>query len=159
MDCCTPGFPILHISWSLLKLMSIESMMPSYHLIPFSSCLQSFQVSRSFPISWLLASGGQSVGASASVLPTNIQGWFPLGLTVWMSLQSKGLSSLLQHHSSKAWILWWSAFFMVQLSQLNMTTRKTIALTIRTFACKVKSLIFNTPSSFCHCFSSKEQES
>ena len=61
---------------------------------PFSSCLQSFPASGSFPVSQLFASGGQSIGASASasVLPMNIQGWFPLGLTSLLSLQSKGLS-------------------------------------------------------------------
>ena len=74
-------------SQSILKLMSIESVMPSNHLIlcwPFPSCLQSFPASGSFSISWLLALGSQSIGASASasVLPTHIQGWFPLGLTV-----------------------------------------------------------------------------
>ena len=62
--------------------------------IPFSSCLQSFPPSGSFPMSQLFTSGGQSIGvsSSASVLPMNIQGWFPLGLTGWISLQSKGLS-------------------------------------------------------------------
>ena len=70
-----------------------------YHLtissfvIPFSSCLQSFQASGSFQMSQFFASGGQSIGASASsVLPMNIQDWFPLGLTDLISLQSKGLS-------------------------------------------------------------------
>ena len=74
----------------------------------FSFCLQSSPTSGSFPMSWLFASGGRSIGASASVsvLPVNIQGWFPLGWTGWISLQSKGLSSLLQHHNSKASILW-----------------------------------------------------
>ena len=93
-------------------------------------------------MSWLFASGGQSIGASASVLPMNIQGWFPLGLTGWISFQSKGLSSLLQHHSSKASILRRSAFFIVQLSHSYMTTGKTIALTIWTFVYKVMSLLF-----------------
>ena len=70
----------------LLQLMSIESVMPFNHLIlisPFSSCPQSFPESGSFPMSWLFASGGQSIEASASVsvLPMNIQGRFPLGLT------------------------------------------------------------------------------
>ena len=66
----------------------------SYSLVPFSSCLQSFPVSESFPASRLFASGGQNIGASASTsdLPMNIQGWFPLGLTGLISLQSKGLS-------------------------------------------------------------------
>ena len=111
----------------------------------FSSCLQSFPASRSFPVSWLFTSGGQSIGASASasVLPVNIQGWFPLGLSGLISLQSKGLSSLLQHHNSKASIIQHSAFFRVQLSNPYMTTGKTIALTRRTFVDKVMSLLFN----------------
>ena len=67
-------------SWTLLKLTSIESARPSDHLI--LCCPQSFPAQGSLPMSWLSASGGQSIGvlASASVLPMNIQGWFPLGL-------------------------------------------------------------------------------
>ena len=63
---------------------------------PFSFCLQSFPESESFPRSWFFISGGQGIGGSASalVLPMNIQGWFPLGLTVLISLQSRGLSSV-----------------------------------------------------------------
>ena len=63
-------------------------------VILFSSCLQSFPVSRSFPVSQFFVSGGRSIGVSASalVLAMNIQDWFPLGLTGWISLQSKGLS-------------------------------------------------------------------
>ena len=85
------------ISWSLLTLMSIESMMLSNQLIlcwPLSSCLQSFPASESFLMSQLFTSGGQSTGASSSAwaLPMNIQGLFPLGLTGLTSLQSKGLS-------------------------------------------------------------------
>ena len=84
------------ISQNLLKLMCIDSVMPSSHLILFVpfSCLQSFPASESFPVSWLFASGDQSIGASgsASVLPVNIQGWFPLRLTDLISLLSKGLS-------------------------------------------------------------------
>ena len=64
----------------------------SFSVIPFSSCLQSFPASGSFPMCQLFASGGQSIEASASVLPMNIQDWFPLGLTDLSSLQSKGLS-------------------------------------------------------------------
>ena len=89
-------------SWSLLRLTSIESVMPSNHLILCHLLLllpSSFPIpsqSGSFLRSQLLASGGQSVGASAStsVLPMNIQGWFPLGWTGWISLQSKGLSRI-----------------------------------------------------------------
>ena len=97
----------------------------SSSVFPLSSCLQSFPASGSFLMSQLFASGGQSIGAlaSASVLPMSIQDWFPLGLTD-LILQSKGLSSLLQHHSSKASIIQCSAFFMVQLSHPYMTTGK-----------------------------------
>ena len=109
-----------------------------------SSCLQSFPASGSFLRSWLFTSGGQSIGASAlaSVLPMNIQDWLPLGLTGLIYLQSKGLKSL-QHNSSKAPILWHSAFFMVQLLHLYMTTEKTIALIMWTFVSKGMSLFFN----------------
>ena len=104
----------------------------SSSVVPFSSCLQSFPASGSFQMSQLFPSGGQSIGvsASASVLPMNTQDWFPLGQIGWISQQSKGLSSLLQHHSSKASSLRRSAFFTVQPSHPYMTTGKTIALTI-----------------------------
>jgi len=97
MNCSTPGFPSFTISWSLLKLMSIKLVMPPNYLIlcrPLSSCLQSFPASGSLSVSQLFASGGQSIGAStsASVLPMNIRGLFPLGLTGLISLLSKGLS-------------------------------------------------------------------
>ena len=114
----------------------------SSSVVPFSSCLQSFPASGSFQMSQFFPSGGQSirVSASASVLPKNIQDWFPLGWTGWISLEYKGLfKSLLQHHSSKASILQHSAFFMVQLSDLYLTTGKAISLTIGTFAGKVMS--------------------
>ena len=119
------------ISQSWLKFMSIESVMPSNHLILFHLLLLPSvlpSLTGSFSISWLFASGGQSIGAtaSASVLPMNIQGWFPLGLTGLIYLQSK---SLLQDHNLKASVLWCSAFFMVQVSHPCMTAGKTIALT------------------------------
>ena len=93
--------------------------------VPFSSCPQSFPASGYFQMSQFFASGGQNVGASASVsiLPMNIQDWFPLDWTSWISLQSKGLK-ILQHHNSKASILQHSAFFIVQLSHPYMTTGK-----------------------------------
>ena len=86
------------------------------------------------------------VSASALVLPMNTQDWSPSGWTGWISLQFKGLSSLLQNHSSKASILLHSAFFTVQLSHSYMTTGKTIALTRWTFVGKVMSLLFNIVS-------------
>ena len=94
-------------SQSLPKLMCIESVMPSNissSVIPFSSCLQSFPASGSFQMSQLFASGGQSIGVSAlaSVLPMNIQDWFPLGWTGWISLQSKELSRVFSNTTFKS---------------------------------------------------------
>ena len=78
----------------------------SSSVIPFSSCLQSFPASGSFQMSQFFASGGQSIGASASasasVVSMNTQDWFPLGWTGWISLQSKELSRVFSNHSSKA---------------------------------------------------------
>ena len=101
----------------------------SSSVISFSSGFQFFPASGSLQINQFFAPGGQSieVSASTSVLPMNIQDWFPLGWTGWISFAVQGtLKSLLQHYSSKASILWHSAFFIVQLSQLYMTTGKTI---------------------------------
>ena len=94
MDCSMSSLPM---SWSLLKFMSIELKMLSKissSAITFSFYLQSFPASGSFPVSWLFASCGQSIGASVpvSVLTMNSQSWFLLGLTAWISLLSKGLS-------------------------------------------------------------------
>ena len=105
---------LLFVFWSLLTFMSIELVMLSNHLIfwhPLLLLPSIFPNIRVFS-SQFYASGGQSIGASASasVLPMNIQAWCPLGLTCLISLQSKGLSSLLQHHNSKASIRWHSTF-------------------------------------------------
>ena len=102
--------------------MSIKSVTPSNHFIvchPLLLLPQSLPASESFPMSWLFASGGQSIGASVLVFPMNIQDWFPLWLTGLISLQFKGLS------------------------HPYMTTGKAIALTIQTFVGKVMSLLFN----------------
>ena len=110
----------------LTQTMSIESVIPSNHLIlchPFSSCLQSFPASGFFLMSWLFTPDGQSIGVSAlaSVCPMNIQDWFPLGLTGWIYIQSKGLSRVFSnttvqkhqffrsktpsyHHNNLVWI-------------------------------------------------------
>ena len=117
----------------------------------FPSCPQSFPTSGSLPMSWIFTSDGQRIRASASVstFPMNIQCWFPRGLTCLISLLSKGtLKSLLQHCSLKQSVLRCLAFFLVQLSQLYTTTRKTIGLTIWTFVDKVVSLLFNMLSRF-----------
>ena len=94
-NCNTPGFSVLHHISSMLKLMFIELVMPSKHLILCHSLLllpSIFPSIRVFPVNQLFASGGQSIGASASVLPMDIQGWFPLGLNGLVSLLSKALS-------------------------------------------------------------------
>ena len=101
--------------------------MTSNHLIlclPLILCPQSFSASGSFAVSWLFASGSQTIGASASalVLPMNIQGWFPLWLTGLISVLPRDFRSVLQHHNSKASILQPSAFFIVQLSHPYMIT-------------------------------------
>ena len=103
-------------SQSLPKLMSIELVMPSNHLIlcrPLSSCLQSFPTSGSFQMSQFFASGGQSTGilASTSVLPMNTQDWSPLGWTGWISLQSKELPSVFSNTTVQK-----HQFFGAQLS-------------------------------------------
>ena len=114
----------------------------SSSVVPFSSCPQSFPASRSFPMSQLFTSGGQSTGVSAStsVLPMNTQDWSPLGWD-WLDLLAvQGtLKSLLQHHSSKASILRCSAFSIIQLSHPYMTIGKSIALTRQTFVGKVSA--------------------
>ena len=108
IDSSPPGSPVpgilqaralewvaIAFSWSLLKFMSFESVVLSNYIIlcfPVSFCLQSFQASGSFLMSQLFTSGGQSIGALVSVLPMNIQGWFPSGLTGLISLESKWLS-------------------------------------------------------------------
>ena len=110
----------------------------SSSVIPFCSCLQYFPASGSIPISELFISGGQSTGnlALASVLPMDIQNWFPLGLTSRISAQSKWFSSLLQHHSSKVPIFQHSAIFLVQILHPHMTTGKIIALLDRPLSAK-----------------------
>ena len=118
MDCSMPGFTVLH---HLLELVTCSNSCPLswwWHMIisspavPFS-CLQSFPVSRSFQVSWLFPSSGQSTGASvsASVLPTNIQSWFPLGLTGLISLLSKGLLKVFSNTTARK-----HQFFSAQLS-------------------------------------------
>ena len=114
-----------------------DAIQPSHLLLPTSPALTLSQNSESFPMSRLFATGGQSIGALASVLPMNIQSWFTLGLTGLISLLSKGLSRVF---SQKRSIIWLSAFFMVQLSCPYMTTGKTMALTIQIFIGKVMSL-------------------
>ena len=136
MDCSMPNFPVHHQFPELTQT----------HVHWVSDAIQlSHPMSYPSPPAFNLSQHqGSHQMVKVSVLPMNIQDWFPLGWTGWISLQSKGVSkSLLQHHSSKASILRHSAFFIVQLSHPYMTTGKTIALTRRTFIGKVTSLLFN----------------
>ena len=110
---------------------------------PFSFCPQSFTASGSFPVSWLFASGGQSIGASASVFPMNIQDWFPLGLTGLISLLFKGLPRVFSNTTVQKHQFFGTQPSLCSSSHPYMTTGKTIALTIRTFVGKVMSLLFN----------------
>ena len=149
MNRSMPGLPVHHqlpeSTQTHVHCVS-DAIQPSHPpLFPSPTALNPSQHQGFFPMSQLSVSRGHSIGdsASTSVPPMNTQDWAPLGWTGGISLQSKGLSSLLQHHSSKASILQCSAFLIVRLSHLYMTIGKTIALTRRTFVGKVMSLLFN----------------
>jgi len=149
MDCSTPGSLSFTISQSLLKLMSIQSVMLSNHLILCCPLLLPPSIFLSIRVfsneSVLPIQRPKYWSFSFSISPSNeysglisfMMDWFDL-----LAVQGT-LKSLLQHHSSKASILWCSAFFMVQLSHPYMTTGKTIALTRWTFVSKVMSLLLN----------------
>ena len=146
MDFSTPGFPVHHQLPGLAQTHVHwvgDAIQPSSSVVPLSSRLQSFPALGSFPMSHFFPSGGQSIGVSAStsVLPMNIQDWFPLR---WFDLSVQGtLKCLLQYHSLKASILQRSAFFIVQILHPYMTIGKIIVLTRWTFVGKVMSLLFN----------------
>ena len=164
MDYNTPGFSVHHqllefaqtqIHWVsyTLGVIYIEAIPTiSSSIVPFSSCLQSFLASGSFPISQFFASGGKiiAVSASASALSSNeYSGLISFRMDWFGLLAIQGiLKSLLQHHNSKASVIWCLAFFMVQFSHSYMITGKTIVLTIQTFVSKVMSLLFNMLSRF-----------
>ena len=122
--------------------------MPSSHLIlcrPFSSCPQSLPASESFPMSQLCMRWPKYWSFSVSISPSSERPGLISFRMDWLDLLAvQGtLKSLLQHHSSKASILWHSVFFIVQLSHPHLTTSKTIASTRWTFVGKVMSLLFN----------------
>ena len=154
MNCSTPGFPVHHQFQSLLKLMSIESVMPSNNLIHCHPLL-------------LLSSVFLSIGvfSNESVLHIRRPKYWNVSFSISLSNEYSGLisfkidcfyllavqatlKSLLQYHSSIASILQFSAFLMVQLSHPYMTTGKTISLTRWTIVCKVLSLLLNMLSRF-----------
>ena len=133
VDCSTPGSSVLQYLPEFAQIHvrcvgDANHLILSYPLLTLPSVLPSI---RAFSSESFLATGDQSIGASTSVLPMNIQGLFPSGVIGLISLQSLGLSRVFfSNYSSKALILLRSAFFMVQRSDPYMTTRKTIALTI-----------------------------
>ena len=150
MDCSTPGFHVFLYLFESLKFMSIESVMPSNHLIFFPPLLLLPSVFPSIKVfsreSILHIRGPKYWSFSFSISPSNeYSRLISLRISVWLDLLAvQGtLKSLLQHHSSKASILCHSAFFTVQLSHPSITAGKTIALTRWTFVGKVMSLLFN----------------
>ena len=140
-------------SQSLLKLISIESVMPSNHL---NLCHSLLLLPSIFPSNRVFSNESalhirwpKYWSFIFSISPSNEYSGLISCRIDWFDLAVQGtLKSLLQHHSSKASILWCSAFFIVQLSHPYMTTGKIIALTRRTFVGKVMSLLFNTLSRF-----------
>ena len=153
MECSTPSLPVHHQLRSLPKLMSIESVMPSNHLIISSSVGRPLLFPPSiFPS--IRVFSNESVlhirwpkywSFSLNISPSNEHSGlisFRMGWLDLLAVQAT-LKVLFQHHSLKASILWRSAFFIVQLSHPYMTTGKTIALTRQTFVDKVMSLLFN----------------
>ena len=148
-DCSMPGFPVDH---QLMELAQTpvhwvgDAIQPSHPLSFPSPPASSPPSIRVFPMSWFPASGGQSIGATAlaSVPPMNIQDWFPLGWTGWISLQSKGLSRVFsnntvqKHQFSGAQLSLWSKSHIH-----TWLPGKSIALTRQTFVGKVMSLLFN----------------
>ena len=145
--CSTPGFPV-PISWSLFKLMSIESAMPSNHFI---LCCPFLLLPSLFPSLGIFSSElalfimwPKYWSFSFNIRPSNEYSVLIFFRTDLFDLAvHRTLKSLTQHHSLKASILWHSAFFIVQLFHPHMISEKTIALTIQNFVSKVMSLLFN----------------
>ena len=148
MDWSMPGFPVLHylpVCSNSCPLSQRCHPTISSSVAHFSSCPQPFPASGSFLRSRLIASSGQSIGASvsASVLPMNIQGWFPLGLIGLIPLLSEGLSRVFSSTPVHKHQFFGSQLSSHPVSHPYMTTGKTIALTRQTFVVKVMSLLFN----------------
>ena len=144
MDCSTPGFPVLHYL-SEFVCWEGDTIQPSHPVI-LSSCLQSFPASGSFPMSQFFTSGGQSIGVSAlaSVLPMNIEVWFPLRLTGLISLQFKGLPRVFS--STTVWkyqILGAQPSFQFNSHICSWLLEKSV-FSRQIFTGKVMSLLFNT---------------
>ena len=154
MGCSMPGLPVPHhlpeFAMSIGKFMPIESMMPSNHLILFGPLLFLPSVFPSIRIfsneSAVCIMWPKYWSFSFSISPSNEYSGLISFRIDWFNLfvVQGTLKSLHQHHNLKALILWFSTFFIIQLSYTYMTTGKTVALTIQTLVCKVTSLLFNT---------------
>ena len=138
MDCSIPGLPVLHylpefaqthIHWVNNAIQPSHPLLPLLLLLSIFPSIRVFSNESALHIRW----PKYWASASASVLPGNILGWFPLGLSGLIFLMSKRLSRVLQHYSSKASVLQCSAFFMVQLAHPYTIAGKTRALTIWAF--------------------------
>ena len=160
MDCSTPGLPVHHQLPELIHT-HVCRVGDAIHLIfscPLLLPLSIFPGIRVFPVSQFFPSGGQSIGVSASepVLPMNIQDWFPLGWTGWISLQPKGFSRVFSKTTVQK-----HQFFSTQLSFITLTSIhdywKNIALNIHTFFGKIMSLLFNMLSRFVIVFLSRSK--
>ena len=143
MDCSTRGFPVHHqlpeLAQTQVHRVS-DAIQPSHPLSSPSPPAFNLSQCQSSLMSWLFASGGQSIRASASIPPMNIQDWFPLGLTGLISLLSKGLSRIFSNTVQKH--QFFSAQLSFQFSHSHRTTGKTIALTLQIFVGKEISLLF-----------------
>ena len=152
MDCSTPGLPVHHQLPELTQThvhQVGDAMQPSHRLLPPSP--SAFSLSQHQGLFQGVSSSHQvakvlEFSASTSVLPMNIQDWFPLGWTGWISWQSKGLSRVFSNTTVQKHQFFSAQFFIVQLSHPYMTTAETIALTRWIFVSKVISLIFNVLS-------------
>ena len=149
MNRSTPGLLVITNSWNSPKLMFIESVMPSGYLIlchpllllpPIPPSIRVFSSESTLYMRW-----PNYWSFSFSIIPSKEHPGLMSFRMDWLDLLAvqETLKSLLQHHSSKASILWHSAFFIVQLSHPYMSTGKNIALTRRTFVGKVMSVLFN----------------
>ena len=159
MDCSTPGLPVHHqfLELTRTQVHGVTDTISSA-VVSFSSCLQSFPASGSFPESVLHIRWPKYLSFNFSISPSNeYRGRISFRMD-GLDLAVQGtFKSLLQHHSSKASILRRSDFFIVQLAHPYMTTGKTIALTTQTFVDKVMSLLFNMLSGLVIAFLPRSQ--
>ena len=145
MDCSIPGLPVLHCILELFKLCLLMWWCHptiSSSVVPFSSCLQSLPASGSFPRSQFFTPGGQSI----EVLPENIQDWFPLGWTGWISLQSRELSRVFSNTTVHKHQFFGTQPSLRSNTHLYMSTGKKHSFDYMDFLSKVMSLLFNVLS-------------